>query len=142
MSSICLAEPDSRTLSTIDTTSGQSGDSNILKEFLDNILGDINRNARFELKLEALDKAYLEAAEDDWNGYGARATTKGTYVKAFNIISLLPANTPVPDISVDPDGEISFEWYVSKTNLLCISINENGRISFVRFYGKNKSTNK
>jgi hypothetical protein len=73
--------------------------------------------------LEALFKKIEELGQQcskpDWDGYGAEPVLKETvdFTKKFiNVLSELPDEIPTPDLSADPDGAISFEWFNKDPN--------------------------
>ena len=47
-------------------------------------------------------------------------------------------NVPIPDISADPDGDISLEWRKEHRFTFVVSINGQGLISYAGLFGKNK----
>ncbi|GAI04857.1 unnamed protein product, partial [marine sediment metagenome] len=46
---------------------------------------------------------------DDWDSYGARPIDAKSLLNATLFARLLPMTVPIPEIYVDPDGEIGFE---------------------------------
>jgi len=72
--------------------------------------------------LEILSEVKTECSEPNWDGYDAAAIDDNSYKNAINFISLLPVYFPIPDIRVDPDGEVSFEWYEDKRNVFSVSV--------------------
>jgi hypothetical protein len=53
-----------------------------------------------------------------------------TIFNALELVNLLPTRLPIPEVDIDPDGEISFEWYRSSNKLLSISIGQDGRLAY------------
>lgn len=64
--------------------------------------------------LEELSRLQIECAENNWDGYDALPVEKQTIENAFTFISKLPIDHMLPEIGVEPDGMITFDWY--KTN--------------------------
>jgi hypothetical protein len=59
---------------------------------------------------------------------------------AIHFASLLPRFAPVPETSVDPDGEISFDWFGPSGKMFSVSVNKSGRLSYAGlFENKNRS---
>lgn len=54
---------------------------------------------------------------------------------AKRFIDLLPPNWPTPEIGLDPDGEVSFEWYKTPDKLLAISVSREGDLHFAGRFG-------
>jgi len=55
-------------------------------------------------------------------GYHATGIDPKTSEAASAFLLQLPANIPVPEITADPDGEISFEWYKERYRTFLISM--------------------
>ena len=64
------------------------------------------------------------------NSYGMLRTFDGmaTYSRAVAFLTTLPSDVP-PELSVDPDGEIAFEWAMGD-DVLSVSLGASGRISY------------
>ena len=67
---------------------------------------------------EALVSLLTRYCRSNWNGYGESPISWASwnYVKEF--VSTLPTWVQEADITVDADGDISLEWYRSKTDYL------------------------
>lgn len=65
------------------------------------------------------------------NSHGMLQTFIGlaTYERAVQFLTALPLDVTAPELSVDPDGEIAFDW-IAGENMLSISLNASGQISF------------
>lgn len=65
------------------------------------------------------------------NAYGMLQTPHGlaTYERAMKFLVALPPSVQLPELSVDPDGEISFDW-TSGSDALSISLNAAGGIAY------------
>lgn len=80
-----------------------------------------------------------EAAVPNWDGYGARSIDPRTYLQAERFLCALPTTTPVPDISIDPDGEVSVSWNLDSNWLFSVSIGPTGRLSYAGLFGNSKT---
>lgn len=58
----------------------------------------------------------------------------GSLENAFRFIRALPEDVPLPEVSVDPDGEIDFEWY-SERSTASVSIGSELELSFA-YWGR------
>lgn len=52
----------------------------------------------------------FRSLEDDWDGYGALKIREDTIEHAQKALTMLLGLAPMPDISPNPNGTISFEW--------------------------------
>jgi hypothetical protein len=89
-----------------------------------------------ELALEELEKVYEECLEANWDGYGAMPISRETYSKARKLLRMMPSSLSRPDISAEPDGEITFEWYREKHFVFVISVGGNNLITYAGMFGK------
>ena len=86
----------------------------------------------FGSKEEALNRLYelaAECAEADWDGYGAEAVNQSAVEHSAYFIRRLPENLPLPEISVEPDGEIAFDWSPTPTQTFSVSIGTANRMA-------------
>lgn len=51
----------------------------------------------------------------------------------------LPNWVPTPEVAVDPDGEIAFDWFGSRGKNFSVSIRSDGRLSFAGQFGPKAS---
>lgn len=84
-----------------------------------------NSRALFGPKRDALDRLYelaAECAQADWDGYGAEAVSQSAVEHSAHFIRRLPEDLPLPEISVEPDGEIALDWSPTPTQTFSVSI--------------------
>lgn len=115
---------------------GESSDAETLKRLFRDIYEQLFNNAGSVEKSVRLEKVYIESSMPDWDGYGAMAADPRSYHRAKEFLNLLPDSIPTPEFSVDPDGEISFEWFYSKSRLISISVGNDGSLTYIGFLGK------
>jgi len=89
-----------------------------------------------DLALEELEAVYEECLEANWDGYGAMPISSETYSEARKLLRMIPSSLPRPDISAEPDGEITFEWYKEKYSVFVISVGGNNLITYAGLFGK------
>lgn len=87
---------------------------------------------------EALNAAYSAAQEDNWDGSGSARIEPTTYAYASQFSQILPPNLPVPDIAVDTDGEILFEWDRGPRQIFSVSVGRDGTLTFAGLHGHRK----
>ena len=91
-----------------------------------------NSRALFGLKEDALKRLYelvAECAEANWDGYGAEAVSQNAVEHSVYFIRRLPEDLPLPEISVEPDGEISLDWSPTPTQTFSVSIGTADRMA-------------
>lgn len=80
-----------------------------------------------------------ECGRSNWDGYGAQPISFETYEKAKRFITALPWGIPVPEISAEPDGEVTFEWYASPTQVLSVSVGPNNELTYAALFGASRA---
>jgi hypothetical protein len=97
----------------------------------------VSRSA--ESALSELNETRVEAACNGWDGHGARAVSFESYLYARRFLEALPTTAPPPEVSADPDGEVSLDWTFGPRKALTLSIGVDGRCSYAWIRGKQKS---
>jgi hypothetical protein len=85
-----------------------------------------------------LDELFQECSIKNWDGYGAKSVDRSLRKITEQFIDLLPEGVTDPEVGVDPDGEISLDWYFSEKRMFSISIGKKGRLSYAGLSGKKK----
>lgn len=62
--------------------------------------------------------------------------TRETANIAVEFARLLPRMAPLPEVSSDPDGEISFDWIAPSGKMFSVSVNSSGRLSYAGWFGE------
>jgi hypothetical protein len=63
-----------------------------------------------------------------------------TAAQAIRFAVLLPKSEAIPEISADPDGEISFDWASKSGRMFSVSIDAGGRLAYAGRFGENSKT--
>ena len=118
---------------------GVSGDAIYLRGRADSFASD-NQLTYLKLKREStLLKALIEvvetALEEDWDGYRAETALPQAILSSARFIELLPFDVPLPEVSVEPDGEIAFDWQSAVDRMFSISLGENQKMSYSGVFG-------
>lgn len=87
---------------------------------------------------EALHAACVAAQKDDSDAIGSARVEPSTYAYASQFLQTLPASLPIPDVSVDTDGEILFEWDRGPRHIFSVSVGRDGTLTFAGLYGHTK----
>ena len=78
----------------------------------------------------ALDEAFRECSEANWDGYGADPANELSVEWAGYVLESLPADTPAPDIAFDPHGDVLLEWQSANGGLMSVGIGTAGEVRF------------
>lgn len=60
----------------------------------------------------------------------------GTIRAATQFAYSLPRFGPLPEVSADPDGEISFDWTGPSGEMFSVSVNKHNRLSYAGWFGE------
>lgn len=63
---------------------------------------------------------------------------RATALEALRFASLLPGSAPLPEVSPDPDGEISFDWFGPLGKMFSVSVNKSGQLSYAGWFGEDR----
>lgn len=86
-----------------------------------------------------LEEVASEATGPNWDGYGAQPIDRRAVQQAERFLSALPTTTPVPEISVDPDGEVAISWNLDSNWVFSVSVGPSGRLSYAGLFGTSKA---
>ena len=95
---------------------------------------------------EPLQKTYRQlyqvlenCSRSDWDAYGAEPVLLESYENAKRFARSLPFSLPSPEISAEPDGEITFEWYSNPTRVISVSIGPNNELHYAALFGVSRA---
>ena len=107
-------------------TTGQSDEARRLQA----LVGEIRDQQSVRAIFADLDTACSEAAVEDWNGHGGLAVQPGSFRYARSLLAVLLLAGLEPEITVDADGEVEFDWLASAQRGLSLSVGADGRLTF------------
>lgn len=59
-----------------------------------------------------------------------------TVFAAMQFAYSLPRFGPMPEVSADPDGEVSFDWIGPTGKMFSVSVNKNNRLAYAGWFGE------
>jgi hypothetical protein len=80
-----------------------------------------------------------ECGRSNWDGYGAESVLFETYEKAKRFAQALPFGIPVPEVSAEPDGEITFEWFATPARVFSVSVGPNNELNYAGLFGASRT---
>lgn len=120
---------------TRSVNTGASPESRRLERRVTEIVLHFRKRAERERALNNLAKAVERASVDNWDGHGARKIEPRVSQLACRFLNTLPSAVPAPDVGVDPDGDISFDWSVARDRQLTVSLSPDGTLSYAGIFG-------
>jgi hypothetical protein len=125
-------------LAGVSRDSGLSEDAGTMRRFLGEAL-DIVFPDHLRRAFDELESACEEASRENWDGYGAAPAQLGSFTLAARFLAALPLEAPLPEIGIDPDGEVSFTWQRNPRLTFSVSFRPDGVISYAGLFGRNKT---
>ncbi|MDM7994718.1 MAG: hypothetical protein QUT30_03420 [Acidobacteriota bacterium] len=122
------------------TDRGVSTEAKEIKDRIEVVRGEILKSfslgESYRDSLSSLCEIAGQAAASNWDGYGAMPVNSLSIHQALRLLRTLPTTLPKPELSVDPDGEISFEWHFEPRRVFSISIGPHGELSYAGLFGR------
>ena len=85
--------------------------------------------------VRALRDAVIEAQDYGWDGYTAAPADPGAICYALQFLSALSHEIPLPDIAVDPDGDIALDWDLGERRIFSVRIGRDGTLNYAGLVG-------
>ena len=95
----------------------------------------------FEPKEQALDELYAlleERASELETDNAYTMTSPATLDNAELLIRMMPDSIPMPEIAIEDDGDITFDWMKSRYCMLSASVGESARIAYAWLDGTDR----
>jgi len=120
---------------------GVSDVARALNSFVKEMLEDCSQSVSISANksLQELYDLLEECVSENWDGYGAQPIDPNSFNEAERFILSLPTTVRAPEVDVDPDGEISLEWYLEPRKVFSVSIGKRNEITYAGLYGLNKT---
>jgi hypothetical protein len=109
-------------------------------ELQEHALGSVVLGKQKGDALDELYAAFSESCAPGWDGYDASSASYDSYLRAKRFIEALPANFPAPEVAVDPDGEVSLEWYCPTGRVFSVSIGVNDGLTYAGKFSPSRKT--
>ena len=93
------------------------------------------RAAMISALLQIIEAVARESGAPNWDGYGGKAVTPETKVKAIWFANAIPIGLPMPSVGAEPDGSIAFDWTVSPRQTFSVSVSEDGSLAYAGLFG-------
>lgn len=95
----------------------------------------LHAQVRRRTMLDRLRAAFEEAQTHDWDGLGARPANPSAFRYALQALDALAEDVPVPEITVDADGDIGFEWGYGARRVLEMRVAPDGTVNYAGLVG-------
>lgn len=88
--------------------------------------------------LSELIQIWNDTQSDNWAGHESKAIKSSTIQLAEHVINSLPTDLRNPSVGIEPDGQITLEWYQDTNHLLSVSIDSDGYLHYAYLMGLSK----
>jgi hypothetical protein len=142
MTTLC-ADPAKANLMAFPHNRGVSDEAHDLEKQVEALQWDfaqtITIGGLYEKTHRSIAEASKWAAVGNWDGYGAKPIDPDSCLRAIHFSKLLPMYVPIPEIDVDTDGEVRFEWYRGPRRLFSVAVRGNGELTYAGLFGVSKT---
>lgn len=122
--------PFTRTVNT-----GSSPEAKHLERRVTEIVHHFRKRAERERSLNELARIVANSGEPEGKiSEGARLQPRVSQL-ACRFLNTLPSAIPAPEIDIDSDGEISFEWLIGRDRQLVVTLSGDGILSYAGVFG-------
>lgn len=108
----------------------------IQEDIREYLLGSYTVRDPRERLLNELDDLLAEASLPGWDGHSGKPLDIAAYDFARMLIRALPTTAPLPEVSADPDGEVSLDWSFGYRRALTVSVGPTGRCAYAWVLGQ------
>ncbi len=77
-----------------------------------------------------------ECSVPGWDGYGADAVTAAAIAEARVFAETIDFSRVVPEVGIEPDGALTFEWHRSARLTLSVSVQGSGVLHYAALLGR------
>lgn len=108
---------------------------NIIGEVLASLTASIAVSRTVKNAAAELQRVQQEASRPNWDGCEALPLDARSAEQALKFLQALPTTVPVPDVSVDPDGEVDLLWQIDPTRTISVSVGPAGQLTYAALIG-------
>ncbi len=111
----------------------------LLQSTVERLLDSVSLGKALQDASRQLYQVLEECGRSNWDGYGAQPVLFDSYEKAKRFIRSLPYGIPVPEVSAEPDGEITLEWFVAPTRVFSVSVGPDNELNYAGLFGASRT---
>lgn len=123
-------QPFARTINT-----GASPESKNLENKLCEIVFHFRQRAERDRAFSELARAMSAGFDEARDQYSSIKVDARVSQLACRFLNTLPSTIPAPEVGLDPDGEISFTWIVTRDRQFSVSLSPEGITSYAGVFG-------
>jgi hypothetical protein len=111
----------------------------LLQETLQRLVDTVSLGEPLQKTYRQLYQVLEDCGRSDWDAYGAAPVLLESYENAKLFARSLPFSLSSPEVSAEPDGEITFEWYSHPTRVFSVSMGPNNELHYAGLFGASRA---
>ncbi|HLA11412.1 MAG TPA: hypothetical protein VJ023_12570 [Pyrinomonadaceae bacterium] len=111
----------------------------LLQETVERLVESVSLGDSLQKTYRKLYEVFEECGRSDWDACGAQPVLFESYENAKLFARSLPFSFSSPEISAEPDGEITFEWYSNPTRVFSVSVGPNNELHYAGLFGASRA---
>jgi hypothetical protein len=96
----------------------------------------IERDKLDRALIDSLRNIFSQAQQIGWDGYDAAPVSAATLRYALQFLDFLPLEAGLPEIGVDVDGDITFDWDFGTRRIFSVRVSKGGILYYAGLFGR------
>lgn len=118
---------------------GRSSAARYASEEAEGGLNRLRNSVVYSMPFEDVSQTYVDCNNVGWDGYNAQPVTAASRLFAMMLLRSLPLGVAPPEVSAEPDGELTLEWSRSPRRTLSVSISPKGELHYAALIGTSRN---
>ncbi len=111
----------------------------LLQETIQRLVDSVSLGKSLQDTYTQLYQVLEECGHPDWDAYGAQPILFESYENAKRFVRALPFGFSSPEVSAEPDGEVTFEWYSTPTRVFSVSVGPHNELNYAGLFGASRT---
>ena len=111
----------------------------LLQATMQHLVDSVSLGEPLQKTYRQLYQVLEDCGRSDWDAYGAEPVLFESYENAKRFARSLPFSFSSPEVSAEPDGEITFEWYSNPTRVFSVSVGSNNELHYAGLFGASRA---
>lgn len=111
----------------------------LLQETAQRLVDSVSLGEPLQKTYKQLYQVLEDCGLSDWDAYGAEPVLFESYENAKRFARALPFLFSSPEVSAEPDGEITFEWYSTPTRVFSVSVGPHNELNYAGLFGASRT---
>jgi hypothetical protein len=111
----------------------------LLQDTVQRLVDSVSLGEPLHKTYKQLYQVLEECGRSDWDAYGAKPVLFESYENAKRFARALPFSFSSPEVSAEPDGDITFEWYSTPTRVFSVSVGPQNELHYAGLFGVSRA---